>query len=118
MGMTEVKLTIKNPYNGKKGITGDFLVDSGAAYTVVPAAMVAKLNLKPRFKREFTLADGKKVTRQIGDAVIQFGNEEIATPIILGQKDDSPLLGVLTLETFGLALDPFRRKLYKAKMML
>ena len=118
MGMTEVDLTVKNPANSGKGVTKSFLVDSGASYTVIPSDLVKKLDLKPSFKRQFTLADGKKVSRSIGSALIKFGNEEIASPVVLGKKGDSALLGALTLEAFGLALDPFQRKIYKAKMML
>lgn len=118
MGMTEVQLTIKNPRRPQKKTSGDFLVDSGAAYTVIPVETVRRLGLKPNFYREFILADGKKVRRAIGSAIVQLGSEEISSPVVLGEKNDSPLLGALTLEAFGLALDPFQRKLYKAKMML
>lgn len=116
--MTQVTLIIKNPGDPKKTAKIDFLVDSGAAYTVVPGAIVNQLKLKPSFEREFVLADGKKIKRMIGDAKIRFGGEEISTPVVLGKNGDSALLGALTLESFGLALDPFQRKLYRAKMML
>src|SRR3989338_10074791 len=118
MGMTDVTLTVKNPRDPKKAATVDFLVDSGAAYTVVPGKIVKQLKLKASFAREFILADGKKIKRMIGDAKIKFGTEEISTPVVLGKNGDSALLGALTLESFGLALDPFQRKLYRAKMML
>lgn len=117
MGMTDVELTIKHPKTGKS-IKTDFLVDSGAAYTVIPKILVDKLGLTANFTREFILADGKKIKRQIGSAVVRFGNEEIAIPVVLGEKNDSALLGAITLEAFGLALDPFQRKLYRAKMLL
>lgn len=116
--MTEVTLTIKNPLDPKNSISYSFLVDSGAAYTVVPGNIVDKLKLKPSFEREFILADGKKIKRFIGDAKIRYGTEEISTPVVLGKNGDTALLGAFTLEAFGLALDPFQRKIYKAKMML
>ena len=53
MGMTEVELTISNPRNGKQSVTDIFLVDGGAAYTVVPASIVEKLKLEPQFTRGF-----------------------------------------------------------------
>ena len=116
--MTEVELTIKNPLDLENQTTADFFVDSGAAYTVLPAAVVKQLHLKPNFYREFTLADGKKIRRPIGSAVVRYGNEEISSPVVLGKEGDSALLGAITLEAFGLALDPFQRKIYRAKMML
>jgi len=85
---------------------------------VIPLNIVKKLGLRPSFSREFTLADGRKIERLIGDAKIRFGNEEISTPVVLGKRGDGALFGALTLESFGLALDPFQRKIYKAKMML
>jgi len=116
--MTDVRLTIKNPDDKTKSVTADFLVDSGAGYTLVPASIVQKLALKPSFYREFSLADGKKVKRPIGSAIVRYGTEEIATPVVLGKPGDSALLGVLTLEAFGLALDPFQRKIYRANLIL
>jgi hypothetical protein len=36
----------------------------------------------------------------------------------LGEKEDNALLGVTTLESFGLMLDPFKQKIYHSKLML
>ena len=47
MGMTDVKLTIKNPTNPSKSIEERFLVDTGAHYTVLPHGIVKKLGIKP-----------------------------------------------------------------------
>ncbi len=116
--MTNVQLTIKNPDDKTKSMTSDFLVDSGAGYTVVPARLVQKLSLKPSFYRQFKLANNKKVRRPVGSAIVRYGTEEIATPVVLGKPGDSALLGAITLEAFGLALDPFQRKIYRATMML
>ena len=118
MGITKVKLTIKNPLDPKKVLKEDFLVDSGAHYTVLPQAMVKKLGLKPSYEQDFSLADGRTIRRPIGGAVINFEGRELPVPVVLGEKDDSPLLGVTTLENFGLMIDPFKRRIYPSKLML
>ena len=118
MGITHVMLTISNPENGKTEITDKFLVDSGASITVLPENIVRKLNIKPKYNKEFILADGKVVKRSIGSANIKFNDIEMPTPVVLGKKNDSKLLGALTLEGMGLSLDPFERKLYKARLTL
>lgn len=118
MGMANVTLTVKNPSKPGKKISDDFLVDSGAAFTVLPQKLVNKLGLKPSFEQEFILTDGKKVKRKIGNALVEFQGRETASPVVLGEEKDNKLLGALTLEALGLALDPFQRKLYKAKLML
>ena len=118
MGITTVTLKIKNLHDPKKVIKADFLVDSGAAYTVLPKDLVEKLGIKDGFEQQFVLADGKVVKRKVGNALIEYQGREVASPVILGKARDSKLLGVLTLEALGLSLDPFERKLYKAKLML
>lgn len=118
MGVTTIKLTLKNPTNEQLKVEGNFLVDTGAHYTVVPQDFVKKLKLKASFRQEFSLADGRIVKRSIGSAVIVYGDKELAVPVVLGEKDDDSLLGVTTLESFGLMIDPFKRKIYHSKLML
>lgn len=118
MGMTNVKLQIKNLYDPEKIYTGDFLVDSGAHFTVLPENIWKKLGLKSDGERSFSLADGKIVTRKMSSAFVKYDDEQVAMPVVLGNKTDSPLLGVLVLEAMGLMLDPFQRKIYKSKLML
>ena len=49
MGITKVKLIVKNPEHPSQKAEGDFLVDTGAHYTVLPHALVKKLGLKPSY---------------------------------------------------------------------
>lgn len=114
MGMTQVKLKVKNPKNPSKAFEGKFLVDSGATYTVVPEDILKKLGIKPQGKEEFSLADGRHIAREVGNALYEFQGIERAAPVLFGEKGDSLLLGAFTLEALGLTLDPFKRKLYKA----
>lgn len=118
MGITTVKLIIKNPIKPDKKAEGDFLVDTGAHYTVIPEAFVKKLGLKPAYTQEFSLADGKIIKRAIGGASVSLEGKELPVPVVLGEKGDSAILGVTTLESFGLMIDPFKRKLYHSRLML
>lgn len=118
MGLTKVTLEITNPEDPKKSLKDEFLVDSGAFYTVLPKKMVDKLGLKPEFQQNFSLADGTTISRPVGNAYVIFEGRKTASPVVLGKTNDSPLLGVLTLEGLGLILDPFQRKLHPAKLVL
>lgn len=118
MGTTVVKLIFKNPKELSKTAEGDFLVDSGAHYTVLPKRFVKKLGLTPEYTQEFSLADGKIVKRPIGAVVVKLHGRELPIPVVLGETGDSALLGVTTLKTFGLMLDPFQRKIYPSKLIL
>jgi len=116
--MTEVRLKVKNPMIPSKVFEGKFLVDSGATYTVVPKEILKKLGIKPVGEEEFSLADGRTISRKVGSALYEYQGIERAAPILFGEKDDSLLLGTFTLEALGLTLDPFKRKLYKALLRM
>lgn len=116
--MTVVKTIIKNPENQSISIEEDFLVDSGAVYSVVPGDKLRKLGMKPHRKQNFVLADGTKISREIGDAIFEIEGLRGAAPIIFGKKGDSLLLGAFTLEALGLILDPFKRKLRPMKLLM
>lgn len=118
MGITNVSVKVKNPKDETKTVEAEFLVDSGATYSVVPKSLLDKINIKPYRQQKFSLADGTTIKRKIGDAIFEFGKHRAASPVIIGKKNDSLLLGALTLEAMGLILNPFERKLYPAKLML
>lgn len=114
MGMTNVQITIKNPQYPKRQYEGRFLVDSGATYTVVPADILNRLGIKPQREETFSLADGSIIKRKVGSALYEFEGKESAAPILFGEKGDSLLLGVFTLEALGLTLNPLSRTLHQA----
>jgi len=118
MGITNVSLKVKNPKAPSKMYEGEFLVDSGASYTVVPSRILKKLGIKPQQEEKFSLANGKTIKRKVGSAFYEFQGIEAAAPVLFGEKDDSPLLGIFTLEALGLTLDPLKRKLHKALLTL
>ena len=93
-------------------------VDSGAVYSVVPGTILRRLGIKPHSSRTFTLADGTRIKRRIGDAVFLIDGERGASPVIFGEKGDSVLLGTVSLESIGLLLDPIKRVLRPLPMVL
>ena|SRR3989338_1697771 len=118
MGIVNIKATITNIDKPGKSASAEFLVDTGAGYTVVPFQMAKELNLKPTKKLKFTLADGTKVERNIGYAMIEIDGERAPSTVVIGNRGDAALLGVITLENMGLIIDPFKRKLRPMKLML
>jgi clan AA aspartic protease len=118
MGITTVTIKVKNTKNEKLMFEENFLVDSGASYPVVPKHLLDKIRIKPYREQEFSLADGRIVRRKIGEAVFEFQGNRAISPVVIGKRGDSLLLGTLTLEAMGLVLDPFARKLYPAKLIV
>ena len=109
------------PVTGPTGVTAEveFLIDSGSQYTLLPYETWSDLKLKPIRTHAFRLADGTPIERQLSQCQIQLSGEVMYTPVILGEPDDpQALLGAITLEEFGLMLNPFNRALVPMKMML
>jgi len=118
MGLTVLTIEVANPARPKITEKLEFLVDSGAIYSVVPGAILKKLGIKPLVTEEFSLADGSKTYRKKGVAVFKYGKRVGGADVIFGEKGDSLLLGAFTLEALGLALDPLRRSLKPLPMVL
>ena len=94
------------------------LVDSGAIYSVIPTKTLERLGIQPHGERSFMLADGTEITRRIGDATFIIDGNRGASPVIFGERGDSALLGVVSLQALGFALDPIRRVLRPLPMIL
>ena len=86
-------------------------VDTGATYTVLPAALLGELGIEPARKGIFELGDGRRVEMDIGHAWIKINGTEAPTTIIFGSDDASPRLGAVTLEELQLAVDPVAGRL-------
>ncbi len=116
MGITFIDGEVRGP-SGKQA-TVSFLVDSGASYTLLAEHQWKSINLTAKRRMAFTLADGTRIERNISECYITLPQGEGTTPVILGESDDQPLLGVITLEILGLTLNPFNRTLQPMRAML
>lgn len=116
MGVTYIEGTVTGP-SGKQE-TVKFLVDSGAKYSLLPKTVWKAIGLQPKRKLSFVLADGTTIERSVSEAHISVPQGEAHTPVVLGEKDDEALLGVVTLEILGLVLNPFDRTLHPMRMTL
>ena len=118
MGITFLELEVASPANPAASERLEFLVDSGAIYSVVPAVVLDRLGIEPVAEQEFRLANGAKVRRRRGIALFRLGDRVGGGDVIFGEEGDSVLLGVLTLESLGFVLDPIRRELKPLPMIL
>ncbi|HHY94362.1 MAG TPA: aspartyl protease [Firmicutes bacterium] len=116
MGITYVEGAVTGPA-GKREVVR-FLVDSGATYSLLPSSVWRSIELVPKRKVSFMLADGTTVERYVSECHISLPQGEGHTPVILGEEGDEALLGVVTLEILGLVFNPFNRTLQPMKMLL
>ena len=118
MGLTFLEIEVGNPANPAVTKPVEFLVDSGAIYSVVPAAILDELGIKPLTEEKFILANGEKIIRKKGIALFKYADKVGGADVIFGEPEDSTLLGAFTLEALGLMLDPLKRELKPLPMIL
>jgi clan AA aspartic protease len=118
MGITTAVLRVREHRKAEKFTDVEFLVDSGAVYSLVPGKVLDEIGVEPYRTVDFALADGSKITRRVCSAYFEFEGEGGPAPVIYGEEGDTPLLGVTTLESLGLVLNPFTRTLHPMKMLL
>lgn len=118
MGITNAILKVREHRKAEKFADVNFLVDSGAVFSLVPGKILDELAIEPYKEVSFSLADGTVIKRKVGSAFFEFGDEKGAAQVIYGEEGDEPLLGATTLEALGLVLNPFTRTLHPMRMLL
>ena len=81
------------------------LVDSGSELTWLPADVLASVGITPRRKRMFSTAPQQKVEREVGYAILSAEGYETNDEVVFAEPGDMTLLGVRTLEGFGVMVD-------------
>ena len=116
MGRTTVRVTVSNPFDQSRSRELDFLVDSGAIYSVVPRSVLLELGIQPDDIESFSLADMTPIQRETGQAAFTFRGRTRISPVMFGEQGDATLLGVMTLESLGLMLDPVKQEVRKMQL--
>lgn len=81
------------------------MVDTGAADTMLPASLLAELDVQPSWVARYGMADGRVAEFPYGFAAINIEEKVGVCPVIFG-PDGEFLLGATTLEAFKLMVDP------------
>jgi clan AA aspartic protease len=118
MGITTAILKIKEHRKSEKFAEINFLIDSGAVYSLVPGKILDELEIEPYREMIFSLADGTSIKRKVCSAYFEFNGEGGPAPVVYGEEGDEPLLGATTLESLALVLNPFSRTLHPMRMLM
>ena len=93
-------------------------VDTGAAYTVLPASLLQELGVEATDTRRLLLASGRQVDVEIGELRATVNEESAATLAVFGGDDAPPLLGAYTLAGLGLAVDRVAQRLVPTSLIM
>ena len=104
--------------DGQRSMDVEATVDTGAAYTTVPARLLTQLGITPTSRGMFFVADGRRVEMDIGRAWVTIDGESEITLVVFGGDDAPVLLGAYTLEGLRLAPDPVQQRLVPTHMIM
>lgn len=112
MGAFRVSVTLIHPEHRDRTAHLELLVDTGALYTLLPAEVVARLELRATDDWQAQLASGERVVYPLGEVRLRLGTTERTTLFVAGPAGCPALLGALALEAFGMAADPVHQRLF------
>jgi len=120
MGTFHTGCRIENVAERSRGTSiPKLLVDTGSEYTWVLETTLDKLGIQREKKDlEFTMANGQKVTRSVGFAIVRVDKYFTVDEIVFAEKGDLLLLGARTLEGLNLTVDSQKKKLVAAGPLL
>jgi aspartyl protease family protein len=118
MGFVKTKVRISNPANDLKRTEIELLVDTGATFTLIPGTVLREIGAETDTRFRLKMADGKFIEREGATIYAEVEGKGYKVPVIVGQEDDVPVLGVTTLEILGLEVDPIAEKLRPTDYLL
>lgn len=119
MGAVHVKVKLLGPPGRPvPPLQVEALVDAGATLSIFPARLLRSQGVKPMEEVRTRLADGRIVHRSVGEVRVKLNGHERTTQVIFGQAKDATVVGVVTLESMGLTVDPVRRRLVHSEYLM
>ena len=95
----------------------DIIVDTGSTYTAIPRATLERLGVPIQRSMPSKTADGWIVPVDVGETMVRLEGLQFHTPVIFAEDHEPTLLGVVTLEEAGLAVDPVEGRLIPTHLL-
>jgi len=106
MSMFKVNVIARNPKREELATKPlEAFVDTGSELTWLPGEVLKGAGITPRRKRIFATATQQKVEREVGYAILSAEGYETNDEVVFAESGDMTLLGVRTLEGFGVMVD-------------
>ncbi len=106
MSIFKVNVVAVNPKDGQlQSPAIEVLVDTGSELTWLPADVLHAIGVSPNRKRSFQTATKQLVERQVGYAILRSEGFETIDEVVFAEPGDMSLLGVRTIEGFGVMVD-------------
>lgn len=94
------------------------MVDTGATYTCLPRALLERLRYRPVGRRQVVFANGTEAEWDVTVINLSLFGPVLPTLCFMASDGSPGLLGAVTLEEFGLGVDPIGKRLVPVKTYL
>ena len=112
MSIYKVNVVARNPKNEDLATEPlEALVDTGSELTWLPADVLRGAGITPRRKRIFATATQQRIEREVGYAILNAEGYATIDEVVFAEPGDMTLLGVRTLEGFGVMVDHIGHRL-------
>ena len=106
MSVFRVNVIARNPQREESATAPlEALVDTGLELTWLPGEVLRSVGITPRRKRIFATATQQRIERDVGYAILSAEGFETNDEVVFAEAGDMTLLGVRTLEGFGVMVD-------------
>ena len=114
MGETRAVVKVYGPL-GSADV--EMLADTGSTLTKIDESTAERLGIEPTGSAVVELADGTDRERGLAEAMVEIMGERSTVRILIGPDGEEPLLGLTTLESLRLKVNPITRQLEPAKFI-
>ena len=111
MGMFDMKARLANLAAPDKAEEVSLLVDTDATLSWIPRQVLEKLGVAPFSRLPFSLADGRRLERDITAVLLTLDGRKAPVEVAYGEPGEEAVLGATALEGLGFAVDPVAKKL-------
>jgi predicted aspartyl protease len=112
MSVFKVNVVVIHPADlGKRAPPLAELVDTDSELTWLSSDVLASIGIVPLRKRSFRTATNQMIQRDVGYAILQAEGFETIDEVVFAEAGDLSLLGVRTLEGFGVVVDNLAHRL-------
>jgi hypothetical protein len=118
MATVRVDCTIENASDRSRSAAAPhMLVDEGSERTWISGRTLDSLGIRQE-KKDVTLVNGQRITRNIGFAVIRCGEFFTVDEVVFAKPGDLPVLGARRLGGFNARVDAYQKTLVAAGPIL
>jgi len=115
--MTYVRVEVSRSRRGSRRQVR-LLVDTGAADSILPRAILRRLGVRPEWREEYELANGESMFRDVGRLYIHYQDRSVETLAVFGEPGDASVLGAYSMEGLRLEVDPHSGRVRRKRKLL